>query len=472
MKAVPDMLVDTFGDVAHAFARRDSDDELDAGLAIARKQAGWTFIALPAPIAAAPAIVAAWRALPVVAWSSRELTIVGVGAAHELRGRGAQRWHEVIAGARQIEASGLADRSSLGALARPRLLGGLAFAPGAADHAPWTGFGDAWFMLPRWTYVHDGARAALVLAVDARDAQHGPRWRDELAAFRAALATSFAPRPQPPLLSIDPGDRDAWRAQVRAITDAIAAGACAKIVAARSAVVTLAADARAADMLAELDARHADCVRVLVRPPAAGSLVAATPERLVQLEGASVACDALAGSIARSGARHADGDDATLLASAKDRREHELVVRAIASALRELGADVDAVTEPGVRTLRHVLHLHTPIAATLRAPRHVLELAEALHPTPAVGGTPTKIATDWIAAREVAPRGWYAAPVGWFDLQGNGELAVAIRSGLLAGERAHLWAGAGIVAGSDPDRELAETDLKLRAMLGALGVAA
>jgi isochorismate synthase len=225
-------------------------------------------------------------------------------------------------------------------------------------------------------------------------------------------------------------------------------------------------------MLAELDARHADCVRVLVRPPAGGALVAATPERLVRLEGASVACDALAGSIARSGGRHADSDDATLLASAKDRREHELVVRAIASALHELGADVDAPAEPGVRRLRHVLHLHTPIAATLRAPRHVLELAEALHPTPAVGGTPTRIATDWIAAREVAPRGWYAAPVGWFDLQGNGELAVAIRSGLLVGERAHLWAGAGIVAGSDPDRELAETDLKLRAMLGALGVAA
>jgi menaquinone-specific isochorismate synthase len=327
-------------------------------------------------------------------------------------------------------------------------------------------------MLPRWTYVHDGVRAALVLAVDARDAQLASRWREELGAFRAALATAFAPRPQPPLLAIDHGDRDAWRAQVQAITDAIGAGECAKIVAARSAVVMLAGDARVADMLAELDARHADCVRVLVRPPSGGALVAATPERLVKRDGATVSCDALAGSIARSAAQPVDRDDATLLASAKDRREHEIVVRAIASALRELGADVDAPAEPGVRTLRHVLHLHTPIAATLRSSRHLLELAEALHPTPAVGGTPTKVATDWIAAREVAPRGWYAAPVGWFDLEGNGELAVAIRSGLLAGERAHLWAGAGIVAGSDPDRELAETELKLRAMLGALGVSA
>lgn len=476
MKAVPEMLADGFDDVAHAFAVRESDADLDSGLAIARKQAGITTIALPAPVIAAPAIVAAWRATPVVAWSSRSLTIVGVGAARELRGTGEARWQQVIAAARHVEASAVVDRSGLGTLVRPRVLGGLAFASGAADGAPWTGFGDAWFVLPRWTYVHDGARAALVLAVDSREAQHAARWRDELAAFRGALTTSFAPRPQPPLLAIDPGDRDAWRAQVRAITDAIVRGECAKIVSARSAIVELASDARIADMLAELDARHADCVRVLVRPPGAGALVAATPERLVELAGASVSCDALAGSIARSAVRSAtrpgDRDDAALLASAKDRREHELVVNAIGSALRELGADVDVPAEPGVRTLRHVLHLHTPIAATLRTRRHVLELAAALHPTPAVGGTPTKIATDWIAAREVVPRGWYAAPVGWFDLDGNGELAVAIRSGLVTGSRAHLWAGAGIVAGSDPDRELAETDLKLRAMLGALGVAA
>jgi isochorismate synthase len=468
VKAVPDMLVDRIGDVAH-FALREVYDDLDTGLALARKQAGWTFIALPAPIVALPSIVDAWRNAPVVAWSSRALTIAGIGAAHELRGAGSARWREVIAHAARLEHTTSFDRSGTGTLARPRYLGGLAFAPGAADGAPWQGFGDAWFMLPRWTYIHDGAHAALVLAVDASDAHLTTRWREELATFRAAFASSFAVRPQPPMLAIDPGDRDAWRAQVRAITDAIAAGECAKIVAARSAVVTLARDARVADMLAELDARHADCVRVLVRPPGGGSLVAATPERLVKLDGSTIACDALAGSIALSGTP--DSDVAALRASTKDRNEHEIVVRAIASALHELDADVKFPVEPGVRTLRHVLHLHTPITATLRTRRHVLELAAALHPTPAVGGTPTKLATDWIASHETA-RGWYASPVGWFDLDGNGELAVAIRSGLLAGERAHLWAGAGIVAGSDPDRELAETDVKLRAILGALGVAA
>jgi menaquinone-specific isochorismate synthase len=244
-----------------------------------------------------------------------------------------------------------------------------------------------------------------------------------------------------------------------------------KIVAARGAVVTLEGEVRAADLLAELDNRHAECVRLLVRPRGRGTLIAATPERQVRLIGRHVECDALAGTCAR-GARGDTDTAAALFASTKERSEHHIVVRAIVDALRELGGDVRAPAEPSVRALRHVLHLHTPITATLSRPRHVLELAARLHPTPAVGGTPTRFATDWIAAHEPLARGWYAAPVGWFDLDGNGELAVALRCGVLAGERAHLWAGNGIVAGSDPDRELAETELKLRPMLGALGVSA
>ena len=423
-----------------------------------RRAARWTTISFPAPVVAPAALVAAFRTGPLVAWESRERTIVGIGAACELRARGEDRWTELVAAARGLAVEGDAA---------PRLLGGLAFAPGAADGEPWTGFGDAWFVLPRWTYEHDGRRARLVLATEDPDAS----WRDELAALQAAIAAGFAPRPQPAMRAFDRGDADQWRGQVRAITDAIERGECAKIVAARRATVTLDGEARAADLLAELAARHGDCVRLLVRPAGGATLIAATPERLVRLTGKEIACDALAGSRARG------GDDTTaaasaLLASAKDRREHDLVVLAIRVALRELGGDVSAPTAPVVRALRHVLHLHTPITATLARPRHLLELAARLHPTPAVGGTPTALATRWIAEREHADRGWYSAPVGWFDLEGQGELAVALRCGLLAGDRAHLWAGAGIVAGSDPDRELAETDLKLRPMLGALGVAA
>lgn len=460
MTVVPDTFVErTLAATGVSLA----DSDLETGLATARRTHGWSFISLAAPVAGAPALVAAAKSAPLVAWSSTSLTLVGIGVALDVRGTGVDRWRDVVASARNIVVGAQADDP----LVRPRLLGGVAFAPSSAHGGPWAGFGDAWFMLPRWTYVHDGTRGALVLAVDARDAQQASRWHAELAALRGALKAGFVARPQPPLLTLDVGDREAWRAQVQAITDAIARGDCAKIVAARSALVTLAAEARPADMLAELDARHAETVRIVVRPPGAGTLIAATPERLVRRDDRIVACDALAGSVAR-GAE----DAAALLGSGKDRREHDLVVSAIASALRELGAALDMPSEPSVRTLRHMLHLHTPIAATLREQHHLLEIAAALHPTPAVGGTPTKIATEWIAANETVPRGWYASPVGWFDLAGNGELVVAIRSCVLAGDRAHLWAGAGIVAGSDPDRELAETDLKLRAMLGALGVSA
>jgi menaquinone-specific isochorismate synthase len=447
-----------------------------------RAEGELSFLAFNAPLVAAPAIAAAFPSEPLVSWTSNDLTIVGVGIARELRGSGADRWTAVIDGARAVanEASHAPAATpllrnvvidgapaSLDALgfARPRFIGGAAFAPGAADRAPWQGFGDAWFVLPRWTYVSNGVRAMFVLAAEPHDVAKGT-WQLELERLRAATSTATTSA-QAPVVELQPARPVEWRTQVLDITDAIARGAHSKVVAARTCTVALAGNVDAAALLAALDARHADCVRVIVRPPNAGALVAATPERLVRRDGRAVHCDALAGTI------NIDADDARarLLASTKDRREHELVVTAIRTALEAAGATIETqIDEPGVRALRHVLHLHTPFRATLREPRHVLELVARLHPTPAVGGTPTQTAIDWIAAHEPVARGWYASPVGWFDFDGNGELAVAIRSGVLVENRAHLWAGAGIVAGSDPDRELAETDAKFRAMLGALGI--
>jgi isochorismate synthase len=469
---------------------------LDAGLAIARRDEQLTWIALPAPVADAAALIAAWPSGPAVAWTTPARAaggpagaqdpaapsevLVGLGAARVLTGRGVGRWREVIDGAaaiargagRAVIAGEPAERAALArtTLPRPRLLGGAAFAPGTADAAPWHGFGDAWFMLPRWTYAHDGARGYLVLAVDGLEAADPARWHAELERLHLTLASrGHAPRPLPAATTVDREAPDIYRAQLADIDAAIAAGRCSKIVAARTGVVGFAAPLRPADVLAGLDARQAACVRVMIRPGDGGALVAATPERLVRRDGATVRCDALAGSIARRGDDAASA--AALLGSVKDKNEHDLVVREIARALDELGAAVAPPAAPTIRALAHVLHLHTPIHGELAAPRHLLELAARLHPTPAVGGTPTAEALAWIAAHEPTPRGWYAAPVGWFDLAGDGELAVAIRSGLLVDRAAHLWAGAGIVAGSDPDRELAETELKLRAMLGALGIA-
>jgi isochorismate synthase len=407
---------------------------------------------------------------PMVSWSSHDLVVAGIGIAHELRGHGAERWQQVIDAAaalkteHRVEIDGVMGAFGDLGFARPRFLGGAAFAPGSAERAPWTGFGDAWFVLPRWTYVSNGVRAMFVLAAPDDDGH----WPSELARLHALAASTATPAWQPGLVELQPAPADEWRTQVTDITSAIAHGACSKVVAARTCHVALSGPVEIASLMTALDERHPDCVRALIHPPGAGTLVAATPERLVRRDGKSVYCDALAGTISNASYDARE----KLLASTKDRREHAIVVDAIRTALEDVDAEIDAPSEPAVRALRHVLHLHTPFRATLREPRHVLELVARLHPTPAVGGTPTPAAIEWIKTHEPVARGWYASPVGWFDFDGNGELAVAIRSGVIAGNRAHLWAGAGIVAGSDPDRELAETEAKLRAMLGALGVGA
>ncbi len=346
---------------------------LDAGLAVAARHSQLTYIALSAPVAAAAPVIDAFRDEPLVSWTSGEITVVGIGTVREIRGVGSSRWDHLIEAAQQIATTvdqryavidgEQAPFDAIG-FARPRFIGGAAFSPGSADRAPWIGFGDAWFALPRWTYVHDGVRACIVLAVDARDAMDADRWRAELARLRAAIGGGWLPRPQPTLIELERADNATWRDQVTSITDAISQGRCSKIVAARTCAVSLAGPVHASALLDALDREHADCARVLIKPPGAGTLIAATPERLVRRDGEVVMCDALAGSISRG---HALGT-AELLASTKDRREHELVVQAIRMVLEGTGARVDAPAVPCVRTLRHVLHLHTPFRAVLREP--------------------------------------------------------------------------------------------------------
>ena len=466
-------------------------DPLEAGLAEAAAAGGLWLIAAPAPLAPPAALLrVAIAAEAAVAWEPRDggWAIAGAGAAAELRADGPDRFAAIARGAAglwarlrgatlavdgELHARVALDRLDGLEVPAPRLVGGFAFAAGARA-AGWDAFGDAWFALPRWTYARRGDRAWLILAVDAGETADADaaRWRDERAAALAALAASAAPGPARLVAVREPDDAD-WRRQVDDIRAAIAAGRCDKIVAARASAVELADAIDPALVLARLDERHPDCTRFAIRPRAAGggaaTFVGATPERLVRQRGLTVETEALAGSIARSGAGAVAAAASRLLASDKDRSEHDLVVQAIAATLGPRCAELDVPATPVVRSLRHVLHLHTSVNGRLAAPGHILELVDALHPTPAVGGTPTPDALAWIAAHE-PPRGWYAAPVGWFDAAGDGDFAVAIRSGLLDGTRAQVWAGAGIVRESDADAELAEVRLKQRALMGALGV--
>jgi isochorismate synthase len=262
--------------------------------------------------------------------------------------------------------------------------------------------------------------------------------------------------------------REEWHSGVEAVLAAIEAGEAEKVVLAR----TLRAVARRPfdvnRVLVALARRYPHCT-VFAHAIGRSCFVGATPERLLRLTDGAVQVDCLAGSVRRG----ANADEAALLAEqlladAKERHEHAVVVRAIVEALRPLSEDVTAPQSPAVISTADVQHLHTPVAAVAHAGASIFDFVRALHPTPATGGYPREAALQRIAAIERFDRGWYAGPIGWLDAAGNGEVAVALRSALVEGETATLYAGAGIVAGSDPGREFDETGLKMKAMLWAL----
>ncbi len=342
----------------------------------------------------------------------------------------------------------------------PRVFGGASFAPGAASQHPWEAFGDGFLRLPRWTY-HVDERAWLSFAIHGADDATIEERLDELDTIWGGLERPIGVIPSPVSASrIEEADRSTWSAQVERIRDRIQSGSFEKVVAARHCVVELEAGTAPLDVLKRLEQRFPGCTRFAVWRDRT-TFLGATPELLVSRRGAAVLSEALAGSTAH-------GEAARMMASAKEREEHQLVVNAILRALDPFCDSLRSASEPSVRELPNVLHMQTPIEGHLRESTHVLELVRALHPTPAVGGVPTSDAVRWIIENEALPRGWFSAPVGWADAAGDGEFVVALRSGLLRDGKAWVYAGAGIMADSDPDAEYVETELKMQALLGAL----
>jgi isochorismate synthase len=195
----------------------------------------------------------------------------------------------------------------------------------------------------------------------------------------------------------------------------------------------------------------------------------ASPELLARQEGNEVRASSLAGTIVRGRTPEDDAAKARALeTSVKDRAEHAAVRDAIYEALSATCDDVAAPDEPVILSLSNVHHLHTPLSARLREGKSLLDLVEQLHPTPAVGGTPRDPALNFIRENERLDRGWYAAPIGWIG-SGAGEFAVALRSAVIDGKEATLFAGCGIVLDSDPGMEVEESNLKLQTMKSALG---
>ena len=256
-----------------------------------------------------------------------------------------------------------------------------------------------------------------------------------------------------------------WQGTITVAIDAIAAGALDKVVVAREVLVEANRPIVVADVLERLRALYPSCFVFSV-----DGFIGASPELLVERRGDVVRSHPLAGTSPRSGDPHADELlVAELLASVKDQREHRFVIDEIERVLGRRCTELDVPTTPSILQLRNVLHLGTEIRGRLSAPAPTaLELAAALHPTPAVAGTPTTSALAWLDEHEGLRRGRYAGPVGWVDGTGDGMFAIGIRSAEVEGAHARLFAGVGVVEGSDPRRELVETQLKLQALLAAV----
>ena len=341
--------------------------------------------------------------------------------------------------------------------AGPIAIGGFAYRPGRDPAGPWSGFPSLLLRVPALAVARVRGRTFITSATpDAEELLD-----IESTPTRAPLARALDVSPvRNPI---------AWAAAVESAAARLRAGEASKVVLARE-VVAHGDGVMPAGMVARsLRSAYPSCFTYLVTGADGTAFAGASPELLIRRIGAHAHAQPMAGSVARGGTEAEDERLAEQLrASAKDAAEHDLVSRFVVEALRPFSRTV-AARPPEVVRFTNIQHLATSVDAELKTPpADALDLAAALHPTPAVGGWPRDAADRIIDELEAMERGWYAGAVGWTDGNGDGEFAVALRCGLLWEDGARLYAGVGVMPDSDPARELEETDLKFKALLSAL----
>jgi len=437
------------------------------------RTAATVMVCTPAPVLPPDALLQVANIADLVLWDEGERgACSGVGIAREVEAWGPDRFTRTRVAANALLREVAVVSHPDARAPAPRLLGGFSFRHGSPLAPPWETFGEARLVLPRLRYDVRSSDATLTLTL--RREEVGSRQRaealaDVLLAAHSALqqfrVSDYPGAAFPAVIRTRQMSVDKWSELVTAIGQSIANGQVEKVVAARRTVLRFERAPDALAVLNRLRPQSEGCVRFAFRR-AGNTFLGATPERLVSQRGLQIRTEALAGSI-RSGA---DRAAKALLGSAKDLAEHALVVRELVRTLADVCDVEPPPSEPQVVSLPRLLHLRTPVHARRRRAGHVLDLVARLHPTPAVGGVPTEAALDFIAANEPDSRGWYAGPFGWVDPTGDGDFAVALRSGVVRDSQVHLYAGAGIVRGSEAQSEYGETDLKLATLRTALGV--
>jgi isochorismate synthase len=446
----------------------------------------WVALRAAQPRRCGLAAFALWSDAERFFWErpSEEISIAASGALHAIETSGPRRFEKAAERARNLFRELRVVGDNAPESAGPLLVGGFSFADRASTSPHWRDFPPARLVLPEVLLTRRGERAWCTIS---RAVAPGADVESECRALRARLdgldsereranRNSGARASMPPQLTTAAPEYHAvadrshaeYRALVAAALRDIATADLEKVVVARSALLARDEGFDPTSLLDTLRCSYPSCASFAVARPG-GVFLGAMPERLVRLQGRRVTCAVLAGSAPRGRSPEEDeGLGRRLRESKKEQAEHASVVRAVRAVLAERCSTLDAPEAPRLLRLEGIQHLETPIAATLCNDASVVELAGELHPTPAVAGSPRDAALSWLARAEQLDRGWYAGPVGFVNRSGGGEFCVALRSALLSEGKARLFAGAGIVAGSDPESELRETRLKLRALLAPL----
>ncbi len=474
------------------FALSEGDlERLGARLQLAVKRARRsgqpTLAALTLPLLGVdPSAVACASRRPGEPWflfeqpdrGARALAALGEVAC--LTARGGERFAAVADRWRALAAAAVSDPSDDPGRGGPVAVGGFAFAPqGGADPA-WVGFEPASLIVPEVALAREPHPSGGGRGEDVRLTLHAlaapddtpeellDRLRDRVRELRAAPLALLDPAPAGRYRVASAMPPEHYEAAVARAVELIRAGELEKVVLAREVDVHAPREYDPAALFGVLREGFPSCF-VFCVGRGDGAFLGASPELLLRREGHRVSALALAGSMRRSADPAVDDHlGEQLMHSEKDREEHAIVIRRIERTLRPHALWTAAPPEPTLVKVANIQHLGTPIRAQLAQPLDVIELLELMHPTPAVGGEPLARARPLIPALEGLDRGWYAGPVGWADATGDGEFCVALRCALLRGRVARCYAGVGVVRDSDPSAELAETEVKLAALLPLL----
>lgn len=402
-------------------------------------------------------------------WSDpgNHMTFVGLGRVATCEpAEQDNRFQEIERQWRQIAGNALVSAEAP-ACAGPLFFGGFSFDPEKPRTELWERFPHARFVVPEWMLTVEKGKSWLTVnrlvtpesEFDDSDLLDIPQRfvRPEIAA------------PAEGTLHQEEIDPAGWLRSVEEATDIVRSGTLKKIVLARELRLYADRPFDAAQVLARLYGVLSNTF-VFAMEEGDHCLIGATPERIIQAKGSEFVTTCLAGSIARG---RTEAEDQTigrsLLQDRKNMHEHALTVQLIGETMRRLCTWVDMPDQPKLYKLKDIQHLYTPVVGRAKEGVTILQVLEALHPTPALGGLPQRESVEAIRRLEQLDRGWYAAPIGWINRRMDGEFAAAIRSALLRGKEASLFAGCGIVEDSQPLSEYQETALKFKPMLAALG---